>query len=281
MNTQRTFSAGDEVYDINGRAGAYVARAAGGHIVEPIYEHGDDADGGISYGEAVTWREVFATPPTEKLHADTAAALEKLADTQRRLNAVRAELWAFERDEKARVERLKQHKGLEELDRYLNGEITHYVAFHDYYDTVEIVPVSETIDSHSTTSGYGLLTLMPSHKWDKQVRWSVTYETKSADWRNRRTRKSTCIPCCGEVAAKATAQQLLMSVVEEKLGQERGKRHYIAELIACCEKFSVEIPQELRDGMASEAQASIQRQLDDNAKKREQLEQQLAALGAA
>ncbi len=281
MNAPRTFTAGDEVYDIHGRAGAYVARAAGGHIVEPIYEHDGSEGEGVSYGEAVTWREVFATPPTEKLHADTAAALEKLSQAKQQLNVARDEWRAFERDEKARMERLKQHAGLAELDRYLKGEITHYVAFHDYYDTVEVVPVSETIDSHSSNNGHGLLTLMPSYAWDKQLRWSVTYETKNADWRNRHTRTSNCIPCCGEEAAKEKAQQLLMSVVEEKLGQERGKRRHVAEIIKCCEKFGVDVPQELRDGLAAKEQASIQRQLDDNTKKREDLERQLAAVGVA
>jgi hypothetical protein len=279
MTTPRTFAAGDEVYDINGRAGAYVARAAGGHIVEPIYEHGDDRDDGISYGEAVTWREVFATPPTEKLHADTAAALEKLADTQRQLSAARDELRAFERDEKARMERLKQHKGLEELDRYLAGEITHYVAFHDYYNTVEVIPIAETIESHSSNNGYGLLTLLPSYSWDKTVRWSVTYVPKTNN-RYSDSRTKSCIPCCGEDAANEMAQKVLKAISEELLGKERSRRHYVSEFIACCEKFSVEVPQELRVGMAAEAQASIQRQLDDNAKKREDLERQLAALGA-
>lgn len=280
MTNTSTFAKGDEVYDIQGRAGSYVARAAGGHIVEPIYEHGEDADDGISYGEAVTWREVFATPPTEKLHADTAAALETLAETQRKLNAARDELRAFERDEKARVERIKQHKGLEELDRYLAGEITHYVAFHDYYNTVEVIPIAETIESHSSNNGYGLLTLLPSRSWDKTVRWSVTYVPKTDNWYSD-SRTKSCIPCCGEDAANAMARKVLKAISEELLGKERSRRHYVSEFIACCEKFGVEVPKELREGMAAEAQATIQRQLDDNAKKREQLEQQLAALGAA
>jgi len=280
MNTQRTFAAGDEVYDINGRAGAYVARSAGGHIVEPIYEHGDDAYDGISYGEAVTWREVFATPPTEKLHADTAVALEKLSQAKQQLNAARDEWRAFESDEKARMERIKQHSGLAELDRYLNGEITHYVAFHDYYDTVEVIPINDTIESYSSNNGYGLLSLKTSHSWDKKVRWSVTYEPKRDSYRDRDSRTVGCIPCCGEDAAKETAQNALRLFLQEKLEQERGKRRYVGEFISCCEKFGVEVPQELRDGMNAEAQASIQRQLEDNAKKREQLEQQLAALGA-
>lgn len=280
MNTTRTFAAGDEVFDIHGRAGAYVARAAGGHIVEPIYEHGEDGDDGISYGEAVTWREVFATPPTEKLHADTAAALERLADAKRQLNVAHEELRAFERDEKARMERLKQHKGLEELDRYLAGEITHYVAFHDYHGTVEVIPISETMDSYSTNNGHGLLTLSPSRSWDKTVRWSVTYEPKTNN-RYNSSRTLSCIPCCGEEAANAMALQVLKEMADAMLAKERRLRHCVAEFIGCCEKFGLEVPQELRDGMAAESQANIQRQLDNNAKKREDLERQLAALGVA
>ena len=72
-----------------------------------------------------------------------------------------------------------------------------------------------------------------------------------------------------------------MSIVEERLGQERGKRCYVAEIIKCCEKFGVDVPQELRDGLAAEAQALILRQLDDNTKKREDLARQLAALGGS
>ena len=77
---------GATVYDLHGRAGIYVARASGGHIVEPIFDVEDDDE--PRYGSAETWREAFAKPPTKRLHAEVAEIEQKLTAARRQLEEV-------------------------------------------------------------------------------------------------------------------------------------------------------------------------------------------------
>lgn len=153
------FTKGKTVYGLRGHAAELVAKDGSQFIVRPIYE---EEDGREHLGEIEVWEKAFAAPPTEKLHADVAALDSKLRAARKELGDIESKVWKLNSEEKARADRIKQHEALAELDRYLAGEITHYVATHEYYPTVEIIPVGETIEGYQSASGYGLLTLRPS-----------------------------------------------------------------------------------------------------------------------
>lgn len=277
-----TFKAGDEVYDIQGRAGRYVARAAGGHIVEPVYQHEEDGEE-VSYDDAVTWREVFIKPPVEKLHADTEAALQKLVDARRQLEEVRQAHYTFEREEKARMDRLKQHEALADLERYIRGEFTHYVSVGDYHDHVEIIPVAETLDSYTSNNGYGLLTLSPHSGWGGGLTWRVTYRDKRDRYSDTRTDK--VFPCCGEEAAKAKAKELMERFAAAMAAKplEHRPKSSVEFLVTQCEKFGATVPQTLRDGLELVKRNQAARDLEKATLELQKAQQAVAALtpGAA
>lgn len=276
----KTFKAGDEVYDIQGRAGRYVARAAGGHIVEPIYQHEEDGDE-ISYDDAVTWREVFAKPPVEKLHAETEAALQKLADAQRQLAETRQAQYAFDRDEKARMDRIKQHEALGDLERYIKGEFTHYVSVSDYDNHVEIIPIAETLDSYTSNNGYGILTLSPHSGWGGGLSWWVTYRDKRDRYCDSRTEK--VFPCCGEEAAKAKAKELMERFAADMAAKPLEHRYQtsVEFLIKQCEKFGAVVPETLLDGLTQVKRIQAARDLEKATQELQKAQQAVAALTGA
>lgn len=271
---KHTFNAGDEVFSIHGKAGSYVARCAGGHVVQPVYE---DEDSEPHYDEPQTWREVFRKPPTEKLELDVAALEEKLRARRQELDEIRTQRNQFDSEEKGRLERIKRHEQLAELDRYLAGELTHYVATHEYYPSVEIIPVGETIESYGSSNGYGVLHLCPTRSWDKKIYWTVTYKVPSPTY----SRTHTVIPCCGEEAARAKAAEWLRGYLEKYEAMEPGRRSYAEELVKSCRKFGVDVPQWLLDGIAASRRAQLERSITEQRTKLAEAEAALAAIAEA
>lgn len=275
MTERNTFHKGDTVYSIHGQEGRYVAASAGGHVVEPIFQADEDDE--PHFDDPQTWREVFRKPPTEKLEHEVAALEAKLRLRREDMDKLREQHTHFERGEKARLERIKRHEQLAELDRYLAGEFTHYVATHDYYPDVEIIPVGETVENYASNSGYGLLTLCPTRRWDKKIYWTVTYKVPSPAY----SRTKTVIPCCGEDDARAKAAAVLQRFLQEYEPLEPGKRHYAKELEKCCRKFGVDVPQWLVDGIAAETRASLEKSIAQQRGKLAESEAALAAIQKA
>ena len=267
----KNFNAGDTVYSQDGHEAEFVAQSEGQYIVRPIYEDED----GPQPGDIQTWPAIFRTPPAPKLDAQTAAAEQRLAEVTAKVREMEAAKRTFEADEKGRLNRIKQHDQLADLDRYLAGELTHYVATHEYYPDVEVIPVGETLADYSSGSGYGILQLCPSCHWDKKIYWTVTY--KVAD-RNEYSRTKIVIPCCGEDAANAKAVELLQGYLSRYQALEPARRSYSEMLVKCCQKFGVDVPDWLTDSIAASKRSSLQHAIDAHSKKLAEAQCALAAI---
>ena len=266
------FAPGDTVYGQDGQEAELVAKSGGSYIVRPVYEDED----GPQVGDIQTWPVIFRTPPAPKLDAQTAAAEKRLADVTAKVREMEAAKRTFDADEKGRMDRIKRHDQLADLDRYLAGEMTHYVAIHDYYPDVEVIPVGETVESYSSGNGYGILTLCPQRHWDKKIYWTVTYKVRDPGVYSR---TKTVIPCCGEEAANAKAAEVLRGYLNEYHAEPK-KRHYRDELVKCCQKFGVEVPQWLVDDIAATKRALLESSVAEHRKKLAEAEGALAAIPA-
>lgn len=265
---------GDTCYNQHGQQAEVLAYSAGSFIVRPVYEDDD----GEHLGEVETWSTVFRTPPAPKLDAKTKAAEERLQSLQQQVSELERKQYEFQRDEKARMGRIKRHDALADLDRYLAGEITHYVSVHDYYPTVAIIPLGDTIEDYSSSDGYGLLSLMPSRTWDKQVVFSVYYREPNRNSSNY-SRREKVFPCCGEEAAKAKAAEVLAGYVADQLAQEPTKRRFTEQLIASCAAHGVEVPQSLIDDMRDQTRKALEVQRARAANDLAKIEAELASQG--
>lgn len=126
-----TPKAGDEVYSSAGELGLYVSLAnGGGHIVQPMIEDGDDVNEPAShYVDGVAlWPNVYRQPPRPMLDDAIAQQQQKLAALRREVAEAEAQKFLALSDQRAVMERLKQHKELQYVDDFLNATITHYVV---------------------------------------------------------------------------------------------------------------------------------------------------------
>lgn len=140
MNKKVSPAAGDEVYDIHGRAASFIGMSANGYIVEPIYENYDEEP---SYGQPETWREVFKEPPTAKLHAEVAELANQVKEACDALQLVRKERAAEDAEYSRRTAARKHFAQLERLDDFIAGKITHFVVLNDYSDRITIQTFDE------------------------------------------------------------------------------------------------------------------------------------------
>lgn len=267
-----TLNRGDTVYNQHGQEAILVASSCGEHLVRPIFEDDD----GSHEGDVETWRTVFRTPPAPKLDAETAAAEKRLHDLNAQVSAIRDQINEFNKSEKDRLARIKQHGALELLDRYLAGEITHYVAVKEYGFGVEIIPASDTLESYPSNNGYGLLTLQPLMGWNKQVKWSIYYN-KKGESRYDNDRTERVFPCCGEEAARAKVAAIILAEIAAQMAVDDKDRRNGSELIKFAKAHGVEVPQELVDSVASARVAMVEREIAEKSKQIEALKQQLAA----
>lgn len=270
MTDTRKIAIGDTVYSQHGQEAELVAGTSGEYIVRPIYEDDD----GPRAGEVETWREVFRTPPAPKLDAETAAAEKRLADLQEEVRKVQAERYAFDADAKARVDRIKQHDALADLDNYLAGKITHYVTFSDYSKTVAILPVTETIERHPSSYQFGMITLYPCTNW-QGVQWLLNYHPKGANYSSD-SRTERVLLCCSEDEAREKAQAYLRDRIADLLEQEPAKRYYAEALITNCRDHAVDVPAELIEGVESIKRAQLVKELADHQAKAAEIEKKLA-----
>lgn len=273
MSAKTQMNPGDTVYSQHGQVAELVAASGGEYIVRPIYEDDD----GEHAGDVETWRVAFRTPPAPKLDQQTAEAEKRLAELELKVSKANSELYELTKNEKARLARIKQHDQLADLDRYLAGEMTHYVAIHEYYPDVEVIPIDKTIDSYSTNNGYGILTLCPRRGWEKKVFWTVTYKVPD---RHVYSQTKTVIPCCGEEHALARAADVLRGYLDQYQSKAPKEWSYPNELVACCKKFAVDVPKWLVDGIASGKRESLERAAADQRKNLAETEAALAAIGS-
>lgn len=256
------FKQGDTVYSEHGEEAEFIAQSMGEYFVHPIYE---DDEYGPSRGEATTWKCVFRTPPKPKLDAETAAAQQRLSELRTEIEKLRSERYTFDSDERARKERIKLHEELADLDKFLSGQITHYVSVQNYRPQVEIIAVEDTLENHGSYYDYGLLKLYPRKGWDKKTQWTVTWRDPKRSY-NSDSRTANVFPCCGLEEAQAKAKEITEAMVAEYLADEK-KRYHGNDLIANCKKYGVPVPQLIIDDVNAAARQSLQHTLEDYRKK--------------
>ena len=274
---QNPWKPGDTCYSQHGEEAVLVAKSGGEFIVRPLFED----DYGSREGEIATWSAAFRTPPAPKLDAQTKEAEQKLHAIRVEVDQLRGERLAMDAEHKARLDRIKAHADLEMLDRYLAGEITHYVAKHQYYPRVEIIPLGQTVEQYPSSNGYGLLTLKPSRTWDKRIVFSVYFQDANRDrYRSSSSRMEIVVPCCGEEQAHAKASEIVAAMVAEYLELAPEHRSYIDQLFAACAQFGVAIPERLVAENDELNRKSLLQQRDKAAQSLAEVDAKLHALPA-
>lgn len=242
--SDKEMTPGQLCYSSQGEAARFITFAGGEFIVRTITEFDNEGEYVEAEGHVEAWPVIYTTPPVEKRHAEIARLDDLIAGKRAELREVEKQHRAAIAEADARMARIQQHEMLEDLDRFLAGEFTHYVTESEYSPTVKVIPVSETLDEYRSMSGYGMLTLFPCREGGK-VRFKVErYLRKSGS-----SESLWVIPCCGFDVAREKAAAILRKkltacagLTPEKMASNLGG---LTKLRESCEEFDVEIPLEI------------------------------------
>lgn len=127
----KKFTPGSTVYSIDGQVANYISPAAsGGHIIEAIYDADDDEP---HYGGPEVWREVFATPPREKLAGDLAELRDEITAAHAKLSSITEERRALESSVASLRVHATKNPELAPLAMWLNDEVKFAVVLGGDY----------------------------------------------------------------------------------------------------------------------------------------------------
>ena len=171
--------------------------------------------------------EIFDVPPTRVLCAE----VKKLEEEAKRLQDViwksRQEIREIEEEKNKTLEKVKKYQGLEHIEDFIEGKITHYLTFK--YGDPEIISFKDTFveDNYSRIRNtHKLLTLFGNSQGN--LSWGLN-EYKDGSGSN-----TEVIPCISLEDAKEKAQQWLDVLDPEQ--------HPSKETILFAKEYGLKLP---------------------------------------
>lgn len=136
-----SFEYGQRVYLADGTAVSYITNLPAGHVVTFEVFTGEGDEYGPEVGEsALVVADVHAEPPVAAKNEEIAALDAKIAERRQQIAKLREEIAAEERSAKERRASLAKWDGLQTLEDFLAGRITHFVMQNEYGYCPKIVP---------------------------------------------------------------------------------------------------------------------------------------------
>ena len=226
---------GDDCFDEDGNAYGFVASTPAGAVVRPLYEYDNEP----RWGEPVIVGKVYAIPPKQKCEGEIAKLREIESELRAKMHERQQGLASLERDSEARMAAIKRHKGLERLELFLSGKITHFVI--DNYSRTTIA----TLEQATKNGDAG------ERRWDKKLRLLSLYGDSNGnlEWNLNRHydgsgSNTKVIPCTSEEEAKA----IIGKICDEQWEASRksGSLAYAAQnAIASAIAAGLEVPADI------------------------------------
>ena len=174
------------------------------------YERYDDGEGNEIRGELRVFDcELYETPPTIRQHDMLVKLNAQISDARIRLNQVRTELQGIETTGKERMEFLKQYQGLQRLEDFLAGRITHFVM-GDYGPPKLLTfdkAMGQNEERYNLRGKYKLLTLFGDSKGEPN--WHIN------EYRDGSGIDRTVMPC--------TSYDEALDVYREKIAEHEAE----------------------------------------------------------
>lgn len=207
----------------DGREVEYLARTDDGqYVVAPVIELETYDGREFSRGPAEFTSELFATAPVEKRSEEIVALEVKVRELEKRKAELFSECVNSEREVRARLDKLKKFAGLERIEDFVEGRVTH-VVIENYGDTIyDVVPLDnlqQYSDSYTRKpEGIKLISLFGSTGGDLQWR-SNQWRDESGTWR-------MIVPCSSEEEGQARRLDLIAEGLASHWAEYRSGRAY-------------------------------------------------------
>lgn len=177
-----------------------------------------DAEGESFDRELVLVRAdtLHETPPTEKVDEKITKLQATLLGLRNEIAERRKELEGVLQEAAERMAKLKQHKGLERLEDFVAGRITHYVKYS--YGPPEIIRFEDatTDDASGRVNKLKLLTLFG--RTNGNLEWGLNR------WSDGSGCSSTVIPCTSYLESVGVAKEQAEAHEEKALSASKATR---------------------------------------------------------
>lgn len=228
-------------------------------------------------GQAQIVGKIYAEAPVAVIDERFAAAQEKLAEIERHYQTRYAEVINAEREIQSRLAKLQKFNGLDRLEDFIDGKITHVVLVDEDY-AIKGLDALEEID-YGRKQGLKLVSLFG--KSDGDLLWCVNqYRDGSGGmWRE-------IIPCANEDDAVAKRRERLLADIQEQFAHiEPDRPYWFLRRVQKAIELNIDVPadvtakyQELQKVHLAAEEAKARKAVEDAQAK---LEEFLAKAGAA
>lgn len=259
---------GARVYLLDGRECEYIGAAGELHVVASLF----DTEYGEESGEPFTVPRVYLTLPTEKLHAEVAELTEKATVLRQQAWEAQSAIRTAERDTAERLKKLAKFNGLELVEDFIDGRITHFVVTSEYGANVQVQTLDKALKAN------------PDREWDREMKLLCLFGDAKGNlsWRRNQYRDGSgsgwdyCEPFTSEAAAVAYAQTAL----KERLAGDIKSHHYQG-LLESCAAVGVEVPGSVLETYNASLRASAENAVAEAAKRLEAAQTRLASLAGS
>jgi hypothetical protein len=202
----KEFEKGRTYYTRGGRMVEYLAASNDGHHVVAELHEVDTYDGpSMAWGNTVFETELYESPPRALYDKTIENAEKKIRELEERRASIQADILKQASEAQKRLDKLKSYRGLELVEDFIDGKITH-VVIETYGDEMyKVMPFEElnqiSDDKYRKPEGIKLISLFGKAGGDLQ--WMVSaYRDGSGGW-------SKIEPCQSEAGAVEKRKQLL------------------------------------------------------------------------
>lgn len=234
---QPVFKTGDTCYDIQGNECSYIDPFESRHAIA-LCHYSEEGDGPF-LGEVFIASSVFTNPPVQKRH-DECARLDGLIMTAKRtLRDLEDEIRKANRDMAEVLNRIKEVDDLVNIDRFIAGEITHFVIDNDTATVIQTFEKAIVCEDERNTY-HRLLSLYGDAK--RKPLWGIA---KYGDGSGSSLTK--CIPCVSIEDAKSKAVEIHANKLVELRKQHslEDKSHVFTAWADSAQLLGVSIPDDI------------------------------------
>ncbi len=252
----KSYKKGDIIYSIRGQEGEYICYLDGGHLVSPVYENEEQDFPNTYFGEPEKWKEVFLSPPREKLNKNIQELEEKRQEILKGIDEARDKWREFQKEETERKNRIKAHEKLANLDLFLNGQITHYLA--ETYGAIRVWDINEpNPENHSNRKVGGNLLILRGDNYYGSAGRKLDWFLNMGGYYDSSYK---VIPCTSTEELISKLNEIVALKFKEYL---EGKPNIdISNAISMAEKYNIEVPKEVIEKQKRAKITAAQNEID-------------------
>lgn len=279
------FEPGDTVFDRSGTKYEFAEGLSGYRALVRKILTVDSWEGEEEYPadtpEIVSLSTIFAKAPTAVIDADVQAATARLTEVREALANAESDLSAKQRDVLARLEKLQSYDGLQRIEDWLDGKITHFVIRSGYSSNkVQVKTADETLQCEDRGRFNGEMKLLclygTSSRYSARpkptVEWRLNqYYDGSGSW-------TGVYPASSEEEAVKIAHGMLKEIFDAYFADEKSQTYRLEEAISSAEVLGYPVTQDAQRALHMFRVENARKQTEEAEKKLTEARRKLDAL---